>query len=159
MAQPKTLHHAFTITYSHIMRELMTPAMVSNYFVPSNSIKVKNALWDTGATGTGINVSLAHKLDLEPTGRNTVRGAHGTKVVDIYTIDLQLDNAVFKKIPVAGLELGDKTDIIVGMDIIMLGDFAISNAHGKTTFTYAIPPFNDKIDFVDKVETLTPSKN
>ena len=64
MDQPQMPHHAFTITYSRIMRELVTPAVAANYFSPSSYLNVKNALWDTGATGTGINISLAHKLGL-----------------------------------------------------------------------------------------------
>ena len=154
MSSPKSSHHAFTITYSRIVRELHTPAVVSSYYSPSNFINIKNAIWDTGATGTGINILLGKKLNLEPIGRNTVRGAHGKKEVEIYAINIQLDNTIFKKIAVAGLDLGDKTDIIIGMDIITLGDFAISNAHGKTTFTYVVPPFNEKIDFVEKVADI-----
>ena len=154
MNPPKPSHHAFTITYSRIVTELLTPAVVSSYYSPSNFINAKNAVWDTGATGTGINISLARKINLEPIERNIVQGAHGKKEVDVYAINIQLDNAIFKKISVAGLELGDKTDVIIGMNIITLGDFAISNAHGKTTFTYAIPSFNEKIDFVEKANSL-----
>jgi len=37
-------------------------------------------------------------------------------------------------------------DLLIGMDIIQLGDFVISNGAGKTLFTFAMPPFEDKID-------------
>jgi hypothetical protein len=30
------------------------------------------------------------------------------------------------------------------------GDFSISNAQGKTLFTFAIPPFEDKLDLYEK---------
>ena len=42
------------------------------------------------------------------------------------------------------------TDILIGMDIIGRGDFAISNADGKTLFTFAVPPFEDKTDLYEK---------
>jgi hypothetical protein len=37
--------------------------------------------------------------------------------------------------------------MILGMDIIMLGDLAISNANGQSLFSFAIPPFKSKMDF------------
>jgi hypothetical protein len=33
------------------------------------------------------------------------------------------------------------------MDIISLGDFALSNGNDQTLFSFAVPPFRDKIDF------------
>ncbi|MCL2233531.1 MAG: hypothetical protein FWB99_10705 [Treponema sp.] len=47
-------------------------------------------------------------------------------------------------------------DLLIGMDIILLGDFAISNGGGKTLFSFAIPPFDDKTDFYEK--TLAANK-
>ena len=41
-------------------------------------------------------------------------------------------------------------DLLVGMDIIQLGDFSISNGAGKTLFTFAMPPFEDKIDLYER---------
>jgi hypothetical protein len=32
-------------------------------------------------------------------------------------------------------------DMLIGMDIIQLGDFSISNFEKKTVFTFAIPPY------------------
>jgi len=37
--------------------------------------------------------------------------------------------------------------LLIGMDIINLGDFAITNAIGKTTFSFRIPSVQE-IDFV-----------
>jgi hypothetical protein len=36
------------------------------------------------------------------------------------------------------------------MDIILLGDFSISNGGGKTLFTFALPPFEKKTDHYEK---------
>jgi len=38
-------------------------------------------------------------------------------------------------------------DIIIGMDIISMGDFVITNARGKTLFSFVIPTLNKKISF------------
>jgi hypothetical protein len=41
------------------------------------------------------------------------------------------------------------------MDIITIGDFAISNQGGKTTVSYRIPPDDSPIDFI----AMTNQKN
>jgi hypothetical protein len=40
------------------------------------------------------------------------------------------------------------------MDIIRLGDFAVCNADNKTSFSFAMPPFQDRIDFVGRADDL-----
>jgi hypothetical protein len=39
-------------------------------------------------------------------------------------------------------------DVLIGMDIISLGDFNISNANGKTLFSFVIPPYKNKISYL-----------
>jgi hypothetical protein len=48
------------------------------------------------------------------------------------------------------LNLIKDVDMLVGMDIIRLGDFSISNGAGKTLFTFAMPPFENKTDLYEK---------
>ena len=63
-------------------------------------------------------------------------------------IDVYLPNQV----AVRGVEavespsLAELDDVLIGMDIIGLGDFAVSNFRGKTTFTFRIPSLKE-IDF------------
>jgi len=40
------------------------------------------------------------------------------------------------------------------MDIIMKGDFAISNGGCKTQFSFVIPPFKEKISFTEKADEI-----
>jgi hypothetical protein len=42
--------------------------------------------------------------------------------------------------------------MLIGMDIIMMGDFVISNGGGTTLFSFAIPPLPQKIDLVDEAD-------
>jgi hypothetical protein len=46
----------------------------------------------------------------------------------------------------------DDFDMIIGMDIITMGDFAICNTDGKTSFSFAMPSFPDRINLADKAE-------
>jgi hypothetical protein len=57
------------------------------------------------------------------------------------------------------LNLVKDVDMLIGMDIIRLGDFSISNGAGKTTFTFAMPPFDDKIDLYEKAIAVNRSNS
>ena len=70
----------FTITYPCLVREIYTDSTIFNYFDHSIFIETKRALWDTGATTTGINISLVKKLKLIPFRKVSVQGAHGKKL-------------------------------------------------------------------------------
>jgi hypothetical protein len=71
--------------------------------------------------------------------------------VDIVLITVELPNSVIKKnIRVAVCNIIANADVIIGMDLISLGDFAISNGNEQTIFSFAVPPFKGKIDFSKK---------
>ena len=151
----KEKHSAFTIKYSTLVKELYTESKVFNYYDHLNFHETKKSLWDTGATTTGVNIDLVHKLKLRPFRKISVQGAHGKKTVDIYLIDLEIPNSImFKNIRATGLELGKDVDVLIVMDVIMSGDFAITNSNGKTTFTYGTPPFDDEVDFMSKAQKI-----
>lgn len=44
-------------------------------------------------------------------------------------------------------DLGDNADILIGMNVINFGDFAITNPGGNTQFSFRVPGHGD-IDFV-----------
>jgi hypothetical protein len=50
------------------------------------------------------------------------------------------------------------TDVLLGMDIITMGDFVINNADGQTLFSFVIPPFKDKISFSEKADSINNKK-
>ena len=67
----------------------------------------------------------------------------------MYYIDLYLPNHVLiRELPVMeGQPSG--CDILIGMDVILKGDFAVSTFDNKTTFTFRVPSMK-KIDFVQQ---------
>ncbi len=49
-----------------------------------------------------------------------------------------------------GSEIGNQgIDLLIGMDIIGLGDFAVTNLNGVTQFTFRLPSV-ESIDFVNQ---------
>jgi hypothetical protein len=48
-------------------------------------------------------------------------------------------------------------DVLIGMDIITLGDFAVTNPEDKTKLSYQMPSTHD-IDFVEEIRRTTKNK-
>jgi len=111
-----------------------------------------SALWDTGATGSCISKGLARHLGLKPIDMCIVRGVGGTSSSNVYLIDVLLpSNVIINNVRVSEFLDNGAFGIIIGMDIITLGDFAISNKNGKTTVSFRIPPSDNPIDFVEQI--------
>ena len=113
-----------------------------------------NAIWDTGATNTVISDKLAEELKLNSVGIATVSTAGGIFEVNKYIIGLQLPNRLtIESVMVTAGKLDENTDFLIGMDIITLGDFSITNVDNKTTFSFRYPSCK-VIDYVDEAKNL-----
>jgi hypothetical protein len=54
-------------------------------------------------------------------------------------------------------QLTGNADILIGMDIITIGDFSITNVDKKTVFTFRFPSIKT-IDYVEEVNNLNKLK-
>jgi len=113
----------------------------------TNNCKVK-AIWDTGATATVITQNVVNSLGLLPTGMSHVNTANGPTVQNTYIIDVVLPNGVVvKDVTVTGATaLSGGCEVLIGMDIISLGDFSITNHKGITCMSFRIPSLHE-IDY------------
>lgn len=127
----------FTEKYKTIQRKLINVAVIEydGNFIPAT------AQWDTGATGTCISKGIVSRLNLQPTGMINVQTPSGIGTMNKYMVNLTLNNEVtILNLPVMDSEIGNQgIDVLIGMDIISMGDFAVSNFDGKTQFTFRIP--------------------
>jgi len=148
----KIRHFAFKQDNQSLCLRLLTEAHVFNISNGTDKEGVKiTALWDTGATGSAITPDLAQKMNLVPIDRIKVTGVNNTSIVDVAKVSIGLPNMVMvEEVNVMICNLNQGFDLIIGMDIILLGDFSISNGEGKTLFTFAIPPFENKTDHYEK---------
>jgi hypothetical protein len=107
------------------------------------------AIWDTGATGSAITKKIAQGLGLVPTGMSRVHTANGVAIQSTYTIDIGLPNGVLiqKIIATEVPALSSGCDALIGMDIITLGDFSITNHKGITCLSFRVPSLHE-IDYV-----------
>lgn len=146
---------AFTTKFNGIARQLVTPIKLSLPFLPQNSTGAPpslfetTALWDTGATNSVITEASAKALSLQPVSMTKVSHAGGEGFANVYLINIYLPNMV--AIPFVNVtECSDTAGnfgAIIGMDIITLGDFSISNRDRKTTLSFRVPSL-ENIDYV-----------
>ena len=146
---------AFTTRFPQRVNVLQSEVGVSEAYHPSpGSIQPPvtkfNAIWDTGASGSVINQRVISALKLEPTDETDVHTANGKRKAGVYLVNIYLPN----KVAIPGIRvtegeiLGDA--ILIGMDIIGLGDFSITHPGGKTCMSFHVPPSRN-IDFVEEI--------
>lgn len=127
-------------------------------FNPKETLQFKG-IWDTGATTSVITREVVRKLNLKPIGKTKVQGVTGTDTRDRFLVDFYLPNKVIiPNVSVTECDgLAGDFNILIGMDIIGLGDFAVTNYNGKTVFSFRMPS-TEEIDFVKAIQ-LNRSKN
>ena len=110
------------------------------------------AIWDTGATNSVIPSQVVDSLDLKPIDVRPFKGFDGKSInCSIYLVDIVLPNKfIVPGVQVAGGPAITGAEVLIGMDIIGLGDFVITNLKGKTQFTFRMPSMF-KLDFVKDI--------
>ena len=155
---PTVQVHAFTIRFKEIVRVLQTEVGVSTAYDPHSGGSTQPlihdfvAVWDTGASDSAISARIVEQLKLASIDVTLVNTANGERLSDTYLINVYLPNKV--AIPGVRVIEGDMpgTDVLIGMDIIGSGDFAVTHHNGHTCMTFQLPAVLD-IDFVSMSKT------
>lgn len=136
---------AFIIKQENLRDSLKSMVTISYKGASMNVV----ALWDTGATGSCIAMDVVEQLKLERMGFQKMRTPSGTRDAGIYQVDVLLPNHVLiESLIVCDSEIGEQgIGLLIGMDIIKRGDFAVSNYGGKTAFSFRLPS-EGILDFV-----------
>ena len=144
-----TKAHCFTVNADRRLHALTTNAKVNSSINPDESISYKaNAIWDTGATASVITQQIVETCGLKPVGMTRTLTANGERDCQVYLINVTLpNNVIFNNLRVTCGDLcANGPDMLIGMDIIGHGDFAVTGHGGKTTFSFRLPSM-DRIDF------------
>ena len=145
---------AFTFEYSGIVKSLMTMCEVSRAHNPEfspepgpPSARRCLATWDTGAMVTVISSEVVRDLCLVPTGKTIMYHANGEACVNTYSVNILLpNNVVFSTLRVTEGKLNG-TDVLIGMDIISMGDFSVTSSGNKTVLSFQYPSTH-RVDYV-----------
>ena len=143
---------SFTYRPGVRVNRLVTPVLVCEPGATfGTNPTAKQALWDTGAQRSMITAQLAAELGLVKRGALRVSHAGGETVkLPTYVVDIVLpNNARVGDVLVAATADLQGIDVLVGMDLIGLGDFAVTKENGATVMSFRVPSRN-AIDFVPK---------
>lgn len=143
---------AFTLKENMVVDRLETPVLLDSRIrdcsIAVDPNKKWRGVWDTGAKTSSVHKRIVNALGLYAVNDWTMQTANGIAIVSTYFVDITLPNNVMvSNILVSASDLGDETDVLIGMDIISQGDFSISNVNGSTTFSFRIPSVKE-IDYV-----------
>jgi hypothetical protein len=146
---------AFTLKASGLLASIRTPISIRQSIQFCKTFKLKSlqadvtALWDTGASLSSISQGLAVRLGLSRVDQCRISGFGGYHVANIDLIDVLLPNqVVIPNVRAAEFLDNGKFDAIVGMDIITLGDFTITNHDGLSVVSFRMPPGDKHTDYV-----------
>jgi len=152
MDRPPLLSESFTVTHDGIANVLRSDTLIYPAFDPKTVSKTPDpcpcvGIWDTGATTTCISQNIVDKCSLKPVGMAVTHTASGVLKTSVYLVNIMLRNNV--GIPYVRVVQADihGADILIGMDIIGRGDFAITCSDRKTVFSFRLPSIA-LIDFV-----------
>jgi len=155
-------YRGFTVQYTGLVNELTSsikilPMLTANKAFQDNPVEVE-ALWDTGATVTCMKPMLWERLQINPfdtTGRIELAGVGGKVKTNFTIMNLLLaPNFEIEYCPVYVLDFPGDAEILIGMDIIKMGDFVICNTNNETSFSFVVPPFPDRINLAEKAEAI-----
>ena len=162
MATPLSFQ-AFTVKANGTLNRIITDIAVRPAFDPASPPNppppriATKALWDTGATKSVISHDPVKSLGLTPVGTTNVNHGGGSSRSPTYLVNFDLPH----KVGVTGAlvtEFPAPADgsfgAIVGMDVICLGDFAITNVSGRTWVSFRTPSCA-AIDYVVEANKLT----
>jgi hypothetical protein len=149
----QNLYSAFTAKATGITNVLTTAcgvAQVANV-APGAQVDLKfQAIWDTGATSSVISQAVVDACGLAPIGMSRVHGVSGVSLTEVYLVAVFLPNGVcFSPLRVTKGNLGASCQVLIGMYFIASGDFSVTNAGGKTVFSYRHPS-QATIDYVQE---------
>lgn len=145
---------AITNNWNGLTNVIVTDVDATNIFIDS-TVKTKG-IWDTGATACAITSTLAQSLKLVPIGIRRVTGVHGTKDVNEFFLLLTFESGLKVKVRASEcdkLSGDDSIGLLIGMDVITLGDFSITNKDGKTTMSFRVPSLSN-VDYVKELNDL-----
>lgn len=141
----KPQHLAFTVAYNGIVNQPMTDvAILDDEGKLMHSAK---ALWDTGAQVSCVSEKFAQESGFKPIGKSCISGVGWSVDCNVYIINLWLPNQVRIDCKLMSLPHDISCDILIWMDIIAQGDFAISQDTSKTVLSFRLPS-HSRVDFV-----------
>ena len=123
--------------YTTLVEDIMTECDI--YSVNGRKLHTERAVWDTGADTTIISSRIVKELNLQPYKAGGISGIGGATGSNVYLVHVLVPTGDF----VTSVEVMENDfqdiDVLIGMDVIVFGDFLITNKDNMTTFQFRTP--------------------
>ena len=123
--------------YTALVEDIMTECDI--YSVNGRKFHTERAVWDTGADTTIISSRIVKELNLQPYKAGGISGIGGATGSNVYLVHVLVPTGDF----VTSVEVMENDfqdiDVLIGMDVIVFGDFLITNKDNMTTFQFRTP--------------------
>lgn len=146
-------YKAYTLNLGHSPQSVTTDILVSyplrtgDVAMPGKALRCK-CKWDTGSNITCITHDLFHRLNIPTYDEIIVKTPHGTSTyTNTAKISIGLPNGqIVPDVEVCVANMVE-TDVLIGMDIITMGDFSLTrNKFGEVIFSICMPHVKE-VDF------------
>jgi len=159
-------NQAFTTRFNGRALKLTNEVEIFPAFLPNTTPfpgKKYQALYDTGATHSTISPKVVQDLNLSSIRATSVGVGGGFITTTSHLVNISLPSKVMcSMMQVAMVHVPSGEDVIIGMDILGAGDFAVTNYGGNTVFSFCVPA-RKCIDFVADINAFNkshpPAKN
>jgi prophage DNA circulation protein len=126
-----------TITHKGLANKIVSQAVITSVD-SGKSVKVA-AIWDTGATTSLVNDKIVKSLQLKEIGIAQVKHVAGATAFPIHLAAIEIEGGMkITEHRLVSFPSIHAFDMIIGMDIIVLGKFCIENEHGNTVFSFKL---------------------
>ena len=116
---------------------------------PTPPFREFSAIWDTGASQSVITESVVSALGLSSSFPSvTLQTANGSREASVYLVNIYFGSVRITGVQVLDAVISD-TDVLIGMDVIGSGDFAITHSDGRTCMSFRAPP-GKRIDYIQQ---------
>lgn len=111
---------------------------------PTDNFFNVKALIDTGANCSCISKELVYKLKLVPIDIVTISTPSSIAQVNVFVVNFKINDVVIENVRVCDSNIGNQgIDLLLGTDIISIGDLMISNYDSKTILSFRLPSESD----------------
>ena len=135
------MNESLVITKKYHESEIVGCIITNEHIYQGDNTIPIRAMWDTGSSETVISCDLAKKLELSPIGKSNIISSGSIFKSNVYNIDLLLAEKQRFTLQVTESEQLNNSDmdVLIGMDVISLGDFAISTEGEEICFSFRYP--------------------
>lgn len=116
------------------------PSIITPVEIRNKDIVMKTwALWDTGATKTGVSKRIASRLKLEPIEKKEeLLTASDAIFVDRAFLEMKIPSTSTYKRMEVNIVPDQPTSVVIGLDIICLGQFEVKRTDQGIRMTFRI---------------------